>query len=114
MRRDSRTPSPKGASAPSPTTAARAAPKVETGDLDKAKEAAEGAKEAVDGLNTSVKPNVDTSSIAAAIQQADTLISKLQQAGSLASSAKASAAGAVAALGKVQRGRFSFGGVQGE
>ena len=30
-----------------------------------------------------------------------------------AASAKSSAAGAVAALGKVQRGRFSFGGAQG-
>ncbi len=87
---------------------------VDTSNLEKAKTAAEGAKHAIDGMNVTATPKVETSSIQSAVDLAKQLNAELAKAGSLAASAKSSAAGAVAALGKVQRRRFSFGGVQGE
>ncbi|MCA8895977.1 MAG: phage tail tape measure protein [Hyphomicrobiales bacterium] len=92
----------------------QAMPKVDTSQLEKAKTEAEGAKEAIEGMNVTASPKVETSSIQSAVDLAKQLNAELAKADSLAASAKASAAGAVAAIGKVQRGRFSFGGVQGE
>lgn len=87
-----------------------ASPHVNTADLAKAKIEAEGAKEAVDGLNTTVSPKVDSSSI-------DAFIAKVGQAKAAVAglgTAVAAETAKVGALGKVQRGRFSYGGVQGE
>lgn len=87
-----------------------ASPHVNTADLAKAKIEAEGAKEAVDGLNTTVSPKVDSSSI-------DAFIAKVGQAKAAVAGLGTAVAGETAkvgALGKVQRGRFSYGGVQGE
>ena len=90
--------------------ARKARGEVDTGSLDKAKESAEATKEAVDGLNATVRPNVDVSGLQAANREADALLGKLSQIGSLASGA----ASKISSLGAIQRGRFSFGGVQGE
>lgn len=97
-----------------PSGIGQAAPKVETGDLEKAKSEAEKTKEAVEGLNTTVTPNVDQGPIKAASASVDELIAKLRQVGSLAAAAQGSANAAVNTLGKAQRARFGFGGVQGE
>jgi len=88
----------------------QAMPKVDTKEIEKAKTEAEGAKEAMDGLNTTFSPKVDSSSI-------DAFIGKVAQAkaavAGLGASVNAQTA-RIGALGKVQRGNFTFGGVQGE
>lgn len=92
----------------------KAAPKVETSDINKAKAAAEGAKEAVEGLNQTVRPRVDPSDLTTAVALVDRLNAGLAKAQGSAAGLKTAAEAAVSSLGKVQRGRFSFGGVQGE
>lgn len=52
-------------------------PNVDTAPVEGLKTAAEGAGTALSGLNTTVAPHVDASSIHAAIGAADTLLSKL-------------------------------------
>ena len=75
---------------------------------------AERTKNAVDGLDTTVTPNVESGSISVALRMARELNAELAKAGTLAAGARASAASALSSLGKVQRGNFKFGGVQGE
>jgi len=88
----------------------QAMPKVDTKGIDKAKTAADGAKEAVDGLNLTVTPNIDQSSI-------DAFIAKVAQAKAAVmglGSTVASETGKIGSVAKAQRGQFSYGGQQGE
>jgi hypothetical protein len=99
-------------------------PTVDTSGLDTARLKADEAKTALQGLNLSVTPNVNSRSIDIAIGKAQQLLSLLNSVGAAANSAAAaagsaanaagSAAAKISALGKIQRGNFSFGGVQGE
>ena len=99
-------------------------PNVNTSALDQVPPKAESARASLQGLNTTVSPNVDTGSISAAIGQVQHLLSLLNSVGGAANSAAAganraaaaarSAAASMAGLGRVQRGNFSYGGVQGE
>ena len=99
-------------------------PTVDTSGLDAARLKADEAKTALQGLNLSVTPNVNSGSIDIAIGKAQQLLSLLNSVGAAANSAAAaagnaatvagSAAAKISALGKIQRGNFSFGGVQGE
>ncbi len=98
---------------PMPTERNMASARVATEDLDRAKEKAEGARAAVDGLSTTVRPNVDSSGV-------DALISKIERAraglAALDSGVAALERRAVniPSLGRVQRGSFTTGGVSGE
>ncbi len=99
-------------------------PTVDTSGLDTARLKADEAKTALQGLNVSVTPNVNSGSIDIAIGKAQQLLSLLNSVGAAANSAAAaagtaanaagSAAAKISALGKIQRGNFSYGGVQGE
>lgn len=99
-------------------------PNVNTSALDQVPPKAESARASLQGLNTTVSPHVDTGSISAAIGQVQHLLSLLNSVGGAANSAAAganraaaaarSAAASMAGLGRVQRGNFSYGGVQGE
>jgi hypothetical protein len=99
-------------------------PSVDTSGLDAARLKAGEAKTALQGLNLSVTPNVNSGSIDVAIGKAQQLLSLLNSVGAAANSAAAaagsaanaagSAAAKISALGKIQRGNFSYGGVQGE
>jgi hypothetical protein len=99
-------------------------PTVDTSGLDAARLKADEAKNALQGLNVSVTPNVNSGSIDIAIGKAQQLLSLLNSVGAAADSAAAaagsaanvagSAAAKISALGKIQRGNFSYGGVQGE
>ena len=83
---------------------------VDTGDLDKAKKAAEDTKSAVDALDTTVTPNIATGPIDTALSKARELKALLDGIGS----STANLGARIQSLGKIQRGNFSFGGVQGE
>jgi hypothetical protein len=99
-------------------------PTVDTSGLDTVRLKADEAKTALQGLNLSVTPNVNSGSIDVAIGKAQQLLSLLNSVGAAANSAAAaagsaanaagSAAAKISALGKIQRGNFSYGGVQGE
>jgi hypothetical protein len=99
-------------------------PTVDTSGLDATRLKADEAKTALQGLNVSVTPSVNSGSIDIAIGKAQQLLSLLNSVGAAANSAAAaagsaanvagSAAAKISALGKIQRGNFSYGGVQGE
>ena len=96
---------------------ADAMPKVDTTDLDKAKTKAEETKTAVDGLTTTVTPKVDLASIQAAQIAADKLLAtfvKIEGAAGSASAQAKTLGAKLGTLGQLQRGNFSYGGVQGE
>ena len=79
-------------------------------DLARAKAQAEQAKAAIDDLNTKVKPSVETGSLDEAIDKAQLLKSLLGQINNDLPTMGQN----IPSLGKVQRGNFTFGGIQGE
>jgi hypothetical protein len=98
-----------GASKPDATTPASAI-KVETKQLDDAKTKASEAKTAVESLNSTVRPTVDSTSIDLAISKALQLQSILRGVGADA----AAAAARIPSLASVQRGNFTYAGSKGE
>lgn len=110
-------PGPSKPAPPMMTTVEGATPHVDVTQIDAVKTKADEAKGAVEGLNTTVSPHVDTGSLSAAVDLARQLNAELSRAGNLAQNARSAAASAGAALrslGSIQRGHFGFGGVQGE
>lgn len=85
-------------------------PKVDTSALDGFMEKTGQAKDKLGGLNTTVKPGVDTSDIAKADGMVDALIAKIRGLGAEA----AAIAGRLSSLGSAQRGNFATGGTKGE
>ena len=99
-----------------------AIPVIDTTNLDKAEDRAQQTKTTLESLGITVTPNVDASSIDAAAAKLDAFLAKLAKAEGRAASLGAHVDANVAAanhrlsglLGKVQRGDFSTGGVQGD
>lgn len=83
-----------------------AAPKVDTSALDGFETKAGGAKDTLQGLNMTVKPNIDSSGI-------DVFIAKVERARAAAASLGSVGSG-LKSLGSVQRGSFTTAGVQGQ
>jgi len=90
--------------------AAQRGPMGDTSALDGFVEKAGDAKQKLDGLNTTVKPSVDTSGLQQANALADSLVGKLQQIHSMGRGI----AGSLGTLGQMQRRSFSYGGGEGE
>lgn len=97
--------------------AAPSAPKADASSLADIKLAAEGGKAVLGELNATVKPQVDPSSIHEAHQALLSFLADFERVGIAARSLPSSFSGArvsIPALGKTQRGNFTFGGVSGE
>ena len=90
-------------------------PKVDASQVDafgaKAEENGEKAKQA---LNVTFSPKVDNSSLERTANLLDAISGKISAVNGGLSGLRSNAATTVGGLGKVQRGRFSFGGIQGE
>ncbi len=87
-------------------------PHLDATSIDRAKTSATNAKDAVTGLNLSVKPTVDNSDIERTIKLYERAIGLAHQFGTVSSRVAASAQ--IPSLGQLQRGSFTTGGVSGE
>ena len=83
--------------------------------LDDVKPKADESKAVLDALNSTFKPEVDTSSLQSALQLAQALFEQLSRVGAAAGALPSTMRMApVPSLGATQRGRFTYGGVSGE
>jgi len=78
------------------------------------KPAADEGKAALDALNATVRPQVDTSDITRARGELQAFLADLARAGSLMGGLGTRSVGPTPSLGATQRGYFTYGGVQGE
>lgn len=94
-----------------PISAAAAAPQVDASSVDAAKQKADAARQALDGLSGPVSLAVDATSISAALDMAGRLEATLTRIGSKSATIGQALPGSLAAA---QRSRFTSSGLQGE
>lgn len=82
--------------------------------LSDVKPAADEGKAALDALNATVRPQVDTSDITRARGELQAFLDDLARAGSLTVGPRARSVGPPPTLGATVRGSFTYGGVSGE
>lgn len=108
-------------SAPMPQGWGGAAGGLPVGQIAELKAKADEAKPSLDALNTTVKPQIDMSSVNEALSTVTRLLAELSKVGGVAQGAQSAAQRAsgtvragVPALGATTRGHFGTSGVQGE